>query len=224
MKTKIISTIILLFFASVSTYLVIVEHTPKPQDFIFDFTCLNIESACPIKIDQSREVSFKETIKNAIKNLHRLGKLSDVYISVMRFDVYIQNHSRGYIVVGNNTYPVDLDLQCIDKIFAYDSKIPIKDNFVLNDSSEDLVAQIKNYIVMCPGFSFKSDDSIVVPPNSEVRLDYGPNFKPIFKADLSTWLIIFVFHVIVILGLLPLFREGWRFIKKGPGSYFNYYK
>jgi hypothetical protein len=224
----IVSSILVILFA---TFLVISKHTPKPQDLIFDFKCLDTGKPCPIKIDESRKVGFEESINNAIKDSHRFGKLSDVYLSIMRFEVYLKNGTNAYLVIPATdiTLKKPADIQCLERIFEHGAEIQIENNFVLTDSPKKLFEIAERFIGNCPGIplDFNFTESELkglppIPPNTEIRFDVGPIFTPRFRVDVFTYFLVFSFNSLVFIGLLPLLREGWRFVTKGFSHYFNH--
>ncbi len=219
MKLFLCRIIILLVVNVILTSFVIYLHTPHPDSLIFDFKCLDTQKTCPVKIDENRKTDLKEKIDNAVRDSRRLGTLSDIYISVVRFQVNILNQSTGYVSVASSTpIKIEGDIQCLDGILAYGKEKEIEDDFRLSDSSIDLVASISSYVSNCPGF-FISVNSLEklppVPPNSVVIFEAGPQFTPIFSSDLLSWVFVFIFNLLVLLGLLPLLREGLRFLRKG---------
>ena len=219
LKSILVRAFFLLTLNLVATTFIIYLHTPTPPPLIFDFKCLDTQKTCPVEIDENRRTDLEKSIKNAVRDSRRLGKLSDVYISVMRFRVDVLNLSIGYVSIASTTaQKVTGNIQCIDGVLAYGAKKEIEDYFVLSNSTDDLVTSVTSYVNSCPGFTI-TDDSLaelpLVPPNSTVIFEAGPQFIPVFAPDFLSWVLVFIFNLLVLIGLLPLIREGWRFLKKG---------
>jgi hypothetical protein len=216
--------IILITLNFIATAFVIYLHTPKPLPLIFDFKCLDTQQICPVKINEIRKNALEKSIKDAVKNSHRLGTLSDAYTSVMRFRVSVMNQSIGYVTIASTTpQKITGDIQCIDGILSYGTKKEVEDYFVLSEMTSDLVTSVTSYVNSCPGFVI-SQNSLTklppVPPNAVLTFEAGPQFDPIFSPDYLSWVLVFMFNSVVIVGLLPIIREGWRFLKKGS-DYFT---
>jgi hypothetical protein len=220
-----IRIILCIFFLLATTAVVIHIHTPKPSSLTFDFTCLSgPNSVCPVRVDESKKESFNQTITDSIINSHRLGKLSDVYISLIQFKVTIVNLSTGTVKIGSST-PVEVkgNIQCVNEILLYGQEKEIDKKFVLPDSSRDLIDSIVSYISYCPGFVATEEGLSTVPevpPNSLLIFQTGPQFVPIFTADWLSWVLVSLFNLILLTGLFPLSREGYRWTIKGS-KYFS---
>src|SRR3989344_9464482 len=168
LKSILVRTFFLLTLNLVATIFIIYLHTPTPLPLIFDFKCLDTQQICSVKIDESRKVALEKSIKNAVRDSRRLGTLSDVYISVMRFRVDVLNLSIGYVAIASTTaQKVTGDIQCVDGVLAYGAKKEVEDYFVLSNSTDDLVTSVTSYVNSCPGFTI-TDDSLaelpLVPP------------------------------------------------------------
>ncbi|TSC69338.1 MAG: hypothetical protein G01um101456_243 [Parcubacteria group bacterium Gr01-1014_56] len=219
--------LVFLLLSALFTTLIIIIHTPKPDPWMFDFSCMN-SGPCPVTIDQNSQANFQDSVENAIHNSNRLGKLSEVYMSVMQFDVHVYNFSIAYIKAPSTTPPLDgkklrASIQCLEGNLGYGQAIPITGNFSLSDPVDRITKLIEFHVTRCPGFIIEKADLEglpVFPPNSEIKMDYGPKFSPKFTPDIYSWVLVFGFNCLILLGFLPLIREGIRFLKKGS-RYFD---
>ena len=213
----------LLLVASLSTWLSIHYHTPQnlPPIF-FDFSCPNSMPPCEAKINEQKQIDFKRGVNDVVRDSHRLGKLSEIYQSVIRFHAYITNETRSYISVPSTKVSVSksTDVMCGEINFKYNTSRIIEKDFILSDSSELLFNKVADFIKTCT-YYYNNDsledlegNKIEIPPNEILVLEVGPNFSPSLRADYKSWIIVFIFNLLIILGILPIAREGTRFIKK----------
>lgn len=200
------------------TWVVIKSHTPNLPDITFDFsTCQDKTLTCESTIDENLKKTFERNVKESIRSSRRLGKLSDIYISIIRFHLDLSNKSNIKISVPSTKQSINTQtsVNCSNKQLNYGSPIILESNFILSDSSSDLFENIKNFILTCesyyPNDKF-SNKKIIVPPLSTVSLDLNPTFSPKLIVDIWSWVIVFIFNLFVIAGTFPVLREICRLI------------
>ena len=209
-----------------ATWLMIYLHTPVFSNFTFDFSCPTSTVPCEARINDQQKSAFKQNFDSAISRSHRLGKLSEVYMSVIRFQFNMFNRSDVYITIPpeKSAHHLFVSVQCENAAITYDSSQILQTDYSLSDSPDALLATSVNFIQGCTTlFAQKEDLKILptVPPNAVVAFDYGPKFLPTLKPDAWSWVIVFIFNLFIILGLLPLAREGFKFINHGFQKYFD---
>lgn len=213
--------IVLLFlFVLIFTTWTIWLHTPVFPPFTFEISCPSSALPCSATISEDQKQKFRSEIDNAIRASHRLGKLSDVYISIMSFQHLIQSKADAYISVpstktSRHVFP---DMKCGDTAFKYNSVRLVNSDFRLSDSPADLLETDLAFIRTCESFSFNQEPNnapIVVPPNEIVTFDVGPKFLPILNVDCVSWILVFIFNFLITTGLLPILREAARWLQNG---------
>lgn len=218
-RSKTLIAVALFILISIGwTYSMIAVHTPKPSLLTFSFgECRGDNLPCSGTINDSDIKEISESIASAIMNSRRFGKLSDVYRSVLKFEVGVRNQSDAYIKIPPNetTFHSFLSVSCgAETLTALEIK-PIEDFFSLSDSSEPLVASVTSFVKTCKEVFFLNPDNAAdlppVPPNTTVSIDFGPKFKVEFKGDLLNALIIWLFHSLILLSLLPVLKNSWQF-------------
>lgn len=228
-KSILFNSILFIIFVFITTRWIINIHTPVFKEFTFEISCLQSKLPCEAKINEQPKEVFRQSIKLAVRNSNRLGKLSEIYQSVMRFHLDIVNKADGYIKypatpTSDVSRHILASIQCDKESFNYGSSKLIEKDFILSDSSEEILNKALNFIQTC-STTYATPKDLEglppVPPNTIVVFDFGPKFLPVLSSDYWSWLIIYIFNTIIILGVLPLLRGGYFLISKGLEYFSN---
>lgn len=224
---KTLITILVFFIVTIVwTWGMIYIHTPQPSLLTFNFSCTGDNLPCDGKISEQDTKNTQENIKTAIKNSHRFGKLSEIYLSILKFEVGVRNQSDAFIKIPphENTFHGFLSIQCGAETFSAHSVKQIESFFTFSDSVDPLIASVTDFVKSCDQVFFLNPDNAAdlppVPPDTTVSIDFGPKFLVEFEGDLGNWFIIWLFHTLILLGLLPVFRGGWQFFSN-PMKYLD---
>jgi hypothetical protein len=229
-KNKYFFRLIRILFLGVTILLltcwIIAKHTPSLPDITFDFSCPNPMSPCVAIINEGKNTSFEQGVKASIRLSHRLGKLSDIYISVIRFRLDLYNKTDMNVSVSSTGQSIKTQGMaiCTDTVMNYGDLITLEKDFILSDSSEDLFKTVIGYITTCTSYPSNNQlpkEKIIVPPNQIITFDLEPTFTPKLVPDILSWIIVYVFNILIVVGLLPIIREICRLITKGYKKYFT---
>lgn len=218
---KVLRVVSLLIICFISTWFIVRIHTPKFTEITFDFSCPASKLPCQATISDEKRSNFKSAIATAEGNSHRLGKLSDVYLSVIEGDLKVRNIADLYISYSatNGTLQFPAGANCGNQQLLSGQEYTVGENIALSDDADTIYATPTfEFISSCTGNFLQPDDAAKlppIPPNDTVKFETGPRFEPFFEPDYLSWILIFVFNFLILLGLLPLFREGYDFVRKG---------
>lgn len=227
-KTLIKCLVCLIFFVLFSTWIVLKIHTPKETSFYLSGNCpkqVTPTSSCVTTLDNS---SIDKSIDSATRESHRLGKLSDIYLSVIRFDQRVNNYAQIKTTISTATTSnyfsktVSAYTPCDFGHFNYGESKLIGNDFALTDATNTAAENATNLFKNCkPALLLNNIKEVPqIPPRSVLTFEPNPSFSITFSPDWWSWFLVFVFNVVLILGLLPLLREAYRFVTKGK-DYFK---
>jgi hypothetical protein len=210
-----------LFYVLILNY-----YTPRPFHLQIKLNC--DQQPCQFQLDDSVMQQVNTDLQNQIDDANRLDEFAKPFGGFVRVNPRVTNQSTFTISVSNPAQEVPqkalYDCQLLPpriESFSYGAGI-----FFSNKSSlagvPDLVKSVSNTLLGCfRGLeSQQSGKGIVVAPNGIVSLkDPKVDFLVEFFPDELSKFLVALEALALFLALLPLSREGFRFLKMG-WSYF----
>lgn len=223
------SHIVFLFLVTIVLYYSVLNYyTPRSFNLKIELNCE--QQQCQSKIDDSVIQKINSDLQNQIEEANRFDALAKPFSGFIRVEPQLTNNSTFTITVLNPDQEVHRKSKYKCQLsnsysFAYGQKIIFFNHKSSLIDTPVVVKSVSNTLLKCfRGFESQSEPEkgIWANKNSVIQFkDININFLVEFFPDKLSKFLILLQSLGILLGLLPLVREGIRFIKRGWTYWIN---
>jgi hypothetical protein len=212
------------------TCFIIIIHTPKLSNINFGYFCKdNNVDECKVDITEDKKRNFEIEISKSVDKSHRLGKLSDIYLSLIKFNVYFLNKTETSLLIIKTNKTINnlkTEIVCRDnKTIFKQNLIKIDTKFALSYESNGLLKIVEAFLEKCNAYRIDDlsvDEDIIKNHRliNDTIIKSQPIIYLVLKTDLLSWILVFLFNILIISGLLPIIKNVLISFVKGYSYYF----
>ena len=216
------SYLIVLLIPVAGYFLIIKYYTPPSFHVQFQLECEN--QGCRFKLDDQAMQKIESDLQNQLDQASRLDAFSKPLAGFIRYSPEATNKSTLIFSVSEpaRRIPQNASVTCELPsfgigIFSYDSGIVFENKTSLVDIPET-VKSINGTLLSCVrGFQSESTDAnFIIAPNATVSLQKPTiDFLIEFLPDRMSKILLALEVLVILLGLLPLIREGVKLLIRG---------